>query len=128
MIEEEFEAIWESQAKHYPQLLTQKLKYGQQGRQAYPKKPNRNGTNRADQVGVHGLMFLQRPTYWPKSVVGHCELERKLKRCPKADRAAQRFRILQEVNNLRLIDRASRQRQIDGTIALAVSAAETEPR
>jgi CRISPR-associated endonuclease Csn1 len=42
--------------------------------------------------------------YWPKSVVGQCELEPKLKRCPRADRAAQRFRLLQEVNNLRLLE------------------------
>jgi CRISPR-associated endonuclease Csn1 len=54
--------------------------------------------------GLHGLVFLQRTMYWPKSVVGECELERNQKRCPVADRRFQRFRMLQEVNNLRYID------------------------
>ena len=54
-----------------------------------------------------GLIFGQRKMYWPRSVVGTCELEPKKKRCPRADRAAQRFRLLQEVNNLRLLDAAT---------------------
>jgi CRISPR-associated endonuclease Csn1 len=54
-----------------------------------------------------GLMYGQRNLYWPADVVGHCELEPKLKRCEKADRLAQRFRLLQEVNNLRFLDPAT---------------------
>ena len=50
------------------------------------------------------MVFFQRRMYWPKSVVGLCELEPKEKRCQRFDRQAQRFRILQEVNNLRYID------------------------
>ncbi|MCI0366259.1 MAG: hypothetical protein L0219_20550, partial [Phycisphaerales bacterium] len=37
-------------------------------------------------------------------VVGLCELEPKEKRCQRSDRRNQRFRLLQEVNNLKYID------------------------
>ena len=81
MYEEEFSRIWEAQAAHHPDVLTDQLR-----------------------EWVHRVVFFQRKMYWPKSVVGRCELEPKLKRCPRADRVAQRFRMLQEVNNLRLLD------------------------
>jgi CRISPR-associated endonuclease Csn1 len=84
MYEREFEEIWKSQRDHHPALLTDELR-----------------------ERVRRIIFFQRRMYWPKSVVGRCELEPKLKRCPRADRAAQRFRILQEVNNLRVLDRSS---------------------
>jgi CRISPR-associated endonuclease Csn1 len=81
----EFGAVWDAQRRFLPDLLTDKLK---------------------DQI--HRIIFFQRKIYWPKSVVGRCELEPKLKRCPKADRAAQRFRLLQEVNNTRITDTLAR--------------------
>lgn len=106
MLEQEFEKIWDAQAKHHPDLLTEQLRYGQIGKQSYPCKPIRRpkGLTDHEAFGIHGMIFFQRKMYWPKSVVGLCELEPKQKRCPRADRHAQRFRLLQEVNNLRLID------------------------
>jgi CRISPR-associated endonuclease Csn1 len=110
MFEQEFEAIWAAQQAHHPTLLTDQLKYGANGKQAYPCKPKALGNNdRLAKYGLHGLIFFQRAMYWPKSVVGRCELEPKRKRCPRADRQAQRFRLLQEVNNLRLLDPATAQ-------------------
>ena len=104
--EDEFEAIWTAQAKHNPKLLVDKLKYGCLGKQTYPCKPRRRlkRTSPLEAFGIHGLVFYQRSMYWPKSVVGLCELEPKQKRCPRSDRRYQRFRLLQEVNNLRFID------------------------
>lgn len=78
---QEFEQIWAAQHKHHPDLLTPDL---------HDK--------------LKRIIFFQREMYWPISVVGRCELEPRLQRCPKADRRAQRFRLLQEVNNLRLLD------------------------
>lgn len=110
MFEEEFELLWSAQAKHHPQLLTDKLKFGEVGEQSYPQKPipkhdsRRRGLSPLAAFGIYGLIFFQRPMYWPKSVVGLCEFEPKQKRCPRADRHAQRFRLLQEVNNLRYSD------------------------
>lgn len=106
MLVDEFDAIWRSQAAHHPNLLTDKLRYGSHGPQTQPHYPRtrRNGQSLLDAFGLDGLIFFQRPLYWPRSVVGMCELEPKEKRCPRADRRAQRFRMLQEVNNLRYID------------------------
>ena len=109
MLEAEFELIWDTQRKHHPDLITESLCYGSQGKAPkYPIKP-RTRMHASDQsllknFGMHGLIFFQRPMYWPKSAVGLCELEPKEKRCPRADRLAQRFRLLTEINNLRLID------------------------
>ena len=102
----EFEEIWKSQAKHHPKLLTSLLKYGTSGEEKYPHKPRRRSKDQTPlkAFGLHGLIFFQRPMYWPKSMIGLCELEPKQKRCPRSDRRYQRFRLLQEVNNLRYID------------------------
>jgi CRISPR-associated endonuclease Csn1 len=110
MFEQEFEAIWAAQQAHHPTLLTDQLKYGADGKHTYACKPKALGkSDRLAKYGLHGLIFFQRSMYWPKSVVGRCELEPKRKRCPRADRQAQRFRRLQEVNNLRLLDPATAQ-------------------
>ncbi len=111
MYEAEFDAIWDAQRKHYSDLLTDELKYGRRGKQAFPKEPQRlpKGESLLSEYGVYGLVFFQRRMYWPRSVVGRCELERREKRCPRATRIGQRFRILQEVNNLRVLDYARRE-------------------
>jgi CRISPR-associated endonuclease Csn1 len=108
--ENEFEAIWAEQSKHHATLLTEELKYGKLGKQTYPTKPvprwheRRKEKSILESFGIHGLIFFQRPMYWPNSVVGLCELEPKEKRCQRSDRRNQRFRLLQEVNNLKYID------------------------
>ncbi len=107
MYELEFDTIWAAQQRYYPDLLTEQLKYGEAGRQNFPKTPDPprgSTTSMLQRYGFHGIIFFQRPMYWPKSIVGQCELEPKQKRCPRADRAAQRFRLLQEVNNLKVLD------------------------
>jgi len=107
MLTGEFDRIWRAQALHHPQLLTDAIRYGTAGRGlAHVHKPVRlgRGGDALVQFGIEGILFFQRPMYWPASAVGRCELEPKEKRCPRADRAAQRFRMLQEVNNLRFID------------------------
>lgn len=84
MYEEEFAALFTAQQAYHPELFTPDI-----------------------QAELHSLIFYQRDMYWPMSMVGACDLERRSKRCPVADRGSQRFRILQEVNNLRLIDRST---------------------
>lgn len=106
MLLHEFDMIWKAQARHHPDILTDKLRYGSMGPQRQPYKPRARtaGQTLLEAFGIEGLIFFQRPIYWPRSVVGKCELEPKQKRCARADRRAQRFRLLQEVNNLRYID------------------------
>jgi len=77
MYQDEFEAIWTAQAPHYPQVLTDELK-----------------------KRVHHAIFFQRPLKLRPDRVGQCELEPNCKRAPFALLAAQRFRLLQKVNDL----------------------------
>lgn len=106
MLLDEFHRIWRAQTAHHPELLNDKLRYGKAGPQAQPVKPRRMPSNSEwlTEFGIEGIIFFQRPLYWPRSMIGTCELEPREKRCPRADRSAQRFRLLQEVNNLRIID------------------------
>jgi len=114
MYEREFEAICDAQRRlGNAQLLTDRLKYGHFGKQRYPARPRLRPKHLSplQAFGLHGLIFFQRSMYWPRSAVGACELEPKQKRCPRAHRRAQRFRLLQEVNNLRYLDPAAREDQ-----------------
>ncbi|MBX9791407.1 MAG: type II CRISPR RNA-guided endonuclease Cas9 [Pirellulales bacterium] len=89
MYEHEFELIWQAQARLQPDRLNDDLK--QQ---------------------IHRAIYFQRDIYWPATSIGHCELEPGQRRCPRADRAAQRFRLLQEVNNLRVLVGGRIERQL----------------
>ncbi len=89
MYEHEFDAVWLAQQPYHQAALTDGLR----------KK-------------LHHVLFHQRPIRVPKSVIGTCELEHNRRRCPRADRRAQRFRMLQEVNNLLLIDEHGEERPL----------------
>jgi len=80
MFESEFEAIWTAQAPHHPGTLTPNL-----------------------QKEVAKLLFYQRPIAAQSHLIGECELEPGRKRAPLACLDAQRFRLLQKVNDLKLI-------------------------
>lgn len=116
MFLQEFEQVWNSQARFHPDILTAELRFGRYGQQDYPKEPiprkRAGGITFLQEFGFHGLLFFQRSLYWPKSVVGRCELEPREKRCERADRAAQKFRLLNEVNNLRVIPQAGEPRDL----------------
>jgi CRISPR-associated endonuclease Csn1 len=79
MYEDEFEKIWEAQAVHHPEILTPERK----------KELKR-------------AIFFQRPLRFPRELVGHCELEPEEVRASRHYFIAQRFRLLQGLNNLRL--------------------------
>ncbi|HPA46870.1 MAG TPA: type II CRISPR RNA-guided endonuclease Cas9, partial [bacterium] len=81
MYEKEFALLWERQQEHHRDLLTEDLR-----------------------LRIHDTIFHQRPLHPVAKLVGRCELEPGERRCPRADRQAQRFRLFQEVNNLRLLD------------------------
>lgn len=106
MFLKEFELLWQAQAKYHPKLLTEQLRYGVRGQQSYPLEPKprkrHGGATLLQEVGFHGIVFFQRALYWPSSTIGRCELEKGEKRCEKADRLAQRFRLLNEINNLKI--------------------------
>jgi CRISPR-associated endonuclease Csn1 len=87
MFEGEFDAIWAAQAPYHSQMLTPELR------------------NK-----IRHLLFFQRPIAKNTQLVGECELEPGRKRAPMACLDAQRFRLLQKVNDLtiRLADFSER--------------------
>lgn len=85
MYREEFEALWEAQRKYHPEVLTEKLR-----------------------VNLHNIIFHQRPLKVQKFLVGPCQFEPKKKRTMKGLLEAQRFRLLQDVNHLKVKDPVSR--------------------
>ena len=79
MYEEEFEKIWAAQAPHHPTLL---------------------GDDRKKQISR--ALFFQRPLWFDPDTVGQCELEPGERRAPAYLLTAQRFRLLQKVNDLQI--------------------------
>lgn len=77
---DEFECIWNAQKDFYPALLTDEFK----------KK-------------LHKAIFFQRKLKSQKDLVGICDLEKKQLRAPIACFEAQKFRLLQKVNDTRVI-------------------------
>lgn len=108
MLHHEFDLIWNTQATHHKEL-SDTLRYGSHGKLENPTKvvtpvPRNKNESLFEQFGIENLTFFQRRVYWPASSIGQCELEPTEKRAPIADRRFQQFRMLQEVNNLRLLD------------------------
>lgn len=101
MLRTEFNALWAAQRPHHPTLLTDELKRALDD-------PTGNDT-----WWMGGAIFGQRNLYWPASMIGRCEYEPKERRCLKAERIAQRYRLLSEVNNLKYIDPDSGARRLD---------------
>jgi CRISPR-associated endonuclease Csn1 len=79
MYQEEFQRVWEKQATYRPDELT---------------------SERRKQL--HTALFFQRRLWFPRSLVGTCALEPEEPRAPKHSYLAQRFRLLDSVNNLKL--------------------------
>jgi CRISPR-associated endonuclease Csn1 len=77
--QDEFNLIWEAQAAYHPDLLTGDLR-----------------------ERLFDAIFFQRPLKSVKHLIGECELEPGQKRAPMGLLLFQRFRILQDVNNLRV--------------------------
>jgi len=81
MYEHEFNLLWQTQATHHPELLTAEFR-----------------------AKIATLLFFQRPIAAQSHLIGKCELEPDKRRAPWASLEAQRFRILQKVNDLKLIE------------------------
>ncbi len=94
MYENEFELLWSRQATFYPDVLTDELK-----------------------KSIHNISFYQRPLKVQKFLIGLCEFEKRQvigregelvwsgkKRSSKGSWYAQQFRMLSEINNLKVID------------------------
>ncbi|MCX7013471.1 MAG: hypothetical protein NTW86_13105, partial [Candidatus Sumerlaeota bacterium] len=88
MVKKEFDRLWTRQAQAYPAVLTEELR---------------------DEVDEE--LFRQRPLKEPH--LAKCELEPEEDRCHRASWYAQRFRLLQDVNNLRILSGRGAERALE---------------
>lgn len=79
MYQAEFAAIWAGQADHHPTQLTPEAK-----------------------KEIQQAIFFQRPLWFDPNTIGQCELEPGQRRAPACSLLAQRFRLLQKVNDLQI--------------------------
>ncbi len=80
MYQDEFDLIWEKQKQFYPALLT----------------------DENFDLFRNIIIYYQRPLKSQKHLVGKCTLERNKRRAPKSSPLYQEFRMLQQVNSLRI--------------------------
>lgn len=59
-----------------------------------------------------GLLFGQRRTYWDTGTLGRCALEPTDRCVPIADRHASYFRVLETVNNIRILEHGCQERSL----------------
>lgn len=104
---DEFEHIWSAQQDHHPEILTEEAK-----------------------AAVHRAIFFQRKLKSSRELIGLCTYERKDRGCPKdrrrapaASLEAQRFRIWQNINNLRYRDEAGEMAPLSDEQRMALFAA-----
>jgi CRISPR-associated endonuclease Csn1 len=81
---DEFDRIWASQVRFHSDVLTASLR-----------------------KHVHHAIFYQRPLKSQARFIGKCELEKGRRRAPMALLICQRYRYLQSLNNLRIVDIAT---------------------
>ncbi|RPI61066.1 MAG: type II CRISPR RNA-guided endonuclease Cas9, partial [Planctomycetaceae bacterium] len=89
MYDMEFDLLWSAQSKHHSGLLTDEIK-----------------------EKVRHAIFFQRPLKSKIDTIGDCELEPGEKRCPRAHWLGQQFRLLQEINLLKVLDVGGEERQL----------------
>ncbi|HSQ43270.1 MAG TPA: type II CRISPR RNA-guided endonuclease Cas9 [Fibrobacteraceae bacterium] len=78
LIEQEFDQLWSAQAHFYPEVCTE-----------------------ATRSKIKDILLYQRPLKPVKP--GRCSLETDEDRCPLADPLYQKFRVLQDLNHLRIL-------------------------
>lgn len=100
---DEFLQIWSAQARYQPERLTDDWKQR-----------------------IQGAIFHQRPLKSQRGLVGRCEREPTQRRAPKASLAAQRFAVLQKVNDLELEMHDGELRELTGAERARLLTALTE--
>ena len=89
MYKAEFEKIWEAQAQFHPSLLTPERK-----------------------KELYRAIFFQRKLRQQGHLIGSCELEPGEQRAPAYLLTSQRFRVLQKVNDLRILPLGALERRL----------------
>ncbi len=117
MYQQEFAAIWAAQSRHHSDLLTEDLRVALAGAK-----------------GDGGAIFHQRPLKLQDHLIGVCDILDGVKRKPAQKRApwacleAQRFRMLQKVNDLRIVEADTPRELTDTERAKLIDALEVQRR
>ena len=105
-VEEEFERIWNEQAKYHTELNGS---YTVWGDNMFPDFPNQKEISLKE--AFHSAMFYQRPIKWELESVGNCPLFPQEKRAARAQIAYQHYRLAKEIVNLRTCTKGQRNPQ-----------------
>ncbi len=103
MIRDEFNCLWESQKRFggkIAEFLTDELRLALDNPQG------------DDQWYHKGLLFGQRAASWNLGTLGRCALEPSERCVPHADMHASRYRVIETLNNLKVIDGTNKPRPL----------------
>ncbi len=102
LIENEFELIWQKQAE-YHKILNKKCP------QDLLKYFNKSITNDSTIKDVfYKTIFYQRPIKWDIETIGRCPINKVEKRAAQASDAFQKYRIIKQLQNIRIVKKGKR--------------------
>jgi CRISPR-associated endonuclease Csn1 len=102
MFQDELTRLWETQSKHYPDVLTAERKQA-----------------------VEYIMFYQRPVFWRLNTLGHCRFCPDELPAPKAAWSTQQWVMLEQINKLRIVG-GNQRRPDERERAIIVNIAQTQ--
>ena len=104
LIWKEFDRLWQEQKSYESELAQQLTKECR----LELDNPKGNRTWR-----YQGIIFGQRKTYWNLGTLGRCDLEPTDQGCPRADRYAQEYLVLEFVNNIAITETGKEKRRLN---------------
>lgn len=121
MIRDEFSRLWAAQRGFggpLSMILTDqlRLRLDDPERRAWDADPNKSPAERAwyrDTYREGGVLFGQRRATWDMGTLGRCVLEPTERCASHADRHASYFRVVETVNNLRIVERGHAARPLN---------------
>lgn len=97
MYREEFEALWREQARHHPKVLTETL-HKRLGRAILHQRPLKSQRN------LVATCELENGGEYVEPKTGSVHLVKRRRRAPECLLVSQRFRLVQKVNDLAVVD------------------------
>lgn len=103
IIEDEFELIWQEQARHHKELSGNYKISGKFAENMFPDYPNEKEITL--KKAFRSALFYQRPIKWPLASVGKCPLVPGEYRAAISQPAYQQYRLLKQLTDLRVKNR-----------------------
>lgn len=103
IIEDEFELIWQEQARHHKELSGNYKISGKFAENMFPDYPNEKEITLKQ--AFHSALFYQRPIKWPLASVGKCPLVPGEYRAAVSQPIYQQYRLVKQLTDLRIKNR-----------------------